>query len=362
MSGPRCRVATLAVSLVLAMMVCGEAVEGAPECPSDTPLPAEGFVRSNGIRLEYLDWGGTGPALIFIPGSGDDPHVFDDLAPAFTDRFHVIAYARRGSAESEARPPYDTETLTDDLLGLMNALKIAKASLVGWSLGGNEITAMALRHPGRVAALVYLDAGYDWHDPEYEAAFRALPQILFNTPAAATKSLGAYLAYEKAIDYTQLDDMRRIDAYLCESVVVQPDGHVRPKIPQSVMHALMDSLWTDPPREYRRVHAPALAFFAESMADLHVADRKRAAAEREWESRYMAPFRRKSISRIRRELAGVKIVLVPGAHDSFFLTSRTEIVRAMRRFLLRGAAFGASNSFGARSRPERRDGHNPAGN
>ena len=344
------------------MMVCGETVEGAPVCPSDTPLPAEGFVRSNGIRLEYLDWGGKGPALIFIPGSGDDPHVFDDLAPAFTDRFHVIAYARRGSAESEARPPYDTETLTDDLLGLMNALKIAKASLVGWSLGGNEITAMAVLHPGRVAALVYLDAGYDWHDPEYEAAFRALPQILFNTPAAATESLGAYLAYERAIDYTQLDDMRRIDAYLCDSVVVQPDGHVRPKNPQNVMHALMDSLWTDPPREYRRVRAPALAFFAESMADLHVADRKRAAAEREWESRYMAPFRRKSISRIRRELAGVKIVLVPGAHDSFFLTSRTEIVRAMRRFLLRWAAFGASDGCSARSRPERRGGHNPAGN
>jgi pimeloyl-ACP methyl ester carboxylesterase len=351
MCGLGCSVSTLVASLLLPLMMCSGVVEAAPICASETPLPAEGFVRANGIRLEYLDWGGKGPALIFIPGSGDDPHVFDDLAPAFTDRFHVIAYARRGSGDSEARPPYDTGTLSGDLLGLMGALKITKASLVGWSLGGSEITAMAVSHPRRVAALVYLDGAYDWNDPEYETAFHALPQILLSTPAAAMKSLRAYLAYEKSIDYTQVDDMRRIDVYLCDEVVVQPDGRVRPKIPEGVMHALMDSLWTDPPRHYRRVHAPALAFFAESMDDLHVADPKRVEAAREWESRYMAPFRRKSIVRVRRELTGVKIALVPGAHDSFFLTSRAQVVRVMREFLLRRAAYGSCGCCGVRCRP-----------
>ena len=111
--------------------------------------------------------------LILLHGSGDNPHVFDDLAPAFTDRFHVIAYARRGHGRSEARPPYDTATLTEDLRGLMDALGISKASLVGWSLGGNEITAMAALHPDRVDKLVYLDAAYDWADPDYKAAFQA---------------------------------------------------------------------------------------------------------------------------------------------------------------------------------------------
>ncbi len=115
--------------------------------------------------------------------------MFDDLAPAFTDRFHVIAYARRGHGRSEAKPPYDTATLTEDLRGLMDALGISKASLVGWSLGGNEITAMAALHPDRVAGLVYLDAAYDWADPDYKAAFQALPRTLFDTPAAAMKSL-----------------------------------------------------------------------------------------------------------------------------------------------------------------------------
>jgi pimeloyl-ACP methyl ester carboxylesterase len=300
----------------------------------DTSPHAQGFVQANGVRLEYLDWGGTGQVLILLHGSGDNPHVFDDLAPAFTDRFHVIAYARRGHGRSEARPPYDTATLTEDLRGLMDALKIAKANLVGWSLGGNEITAMAASHPDRVAKIVYLDGAYDWGDPDYKVAFQALPQILTDTPAAAMKSLDAYVAYEKAIDYTQLDDMRRIEAYLRESMLIRPDGSVQPRIPQAVMSALFSSVWANPPRDYRRVRAPALAIYAASMMDLHVADAERRKQASAWEQRYMAPFRVKSIARVRRELTGVQVLFVPGAHDSFFLTSRERVVKAMRRFLL----------------------------
>lgn len=299
----------------------------------DTSRHTEGFVRVNGISLEYLDWGGAGQVLILIHGSGDNPHVFDDLAPAFTDRFHVIAYARRGHGRSEAKPPYDTATLTEDLRGLMDTLNISRASLVGWSLGGNEITAMAALHPDRVAKVVYLDAGYDWADPDYNVAFHALPHSLFETPAAATKSVDAYLAYEKATDYTQLDDMRRIEAYLRESVLVRPDGSVQPRIPEDVMTALIASLWTNPPREYRRVRSPALAIYAETMMDLHVADAERSKQGTDWEQKYMAQFRVKSIDRIRRELANVQILLVPGSHDSFFLTSRAQVVKAMRQFL-----------------------------
>jgi len=306
----------------------------APATFVDTSPHTEGFIQANGIRLEYLDWGGTGQALIFLHGSGDNPHAFDDLAPAFTDRFHVIAYARRGHGRSQAAPPYDTATLTEDLRGLMDALQISKANLVGWSLGGNEITAMAASHPNRVAKLVYLDGAYDWADPDYQAAFHALPQILLDAPAAAMKSFDAYLAYEKSTDYTQLNDMRRIDAYLRESVIVRPDGSVRPRISKDVMSALLSALWTNPPRDYRRIHAPALAIFAKSMMDLHVADPQRREQEAAWERKYMAPFRLKSIARLRRELAGVQILRVPGAHDSFFLTSRAQVVKAMRRFLV----------------------------
>ena len=331
------------VVLALATWLPGPWLSAAPVTPTstnrvDTSPHKEGFAAANGITLEYLDWGGTAEALILLHGSGDNPHVFDDLAPEFTDRFHVIAYARRGHGRSEAKPPYDTATLTEDLRGLMDALRISKASLVGWSLGGNEITAMAALHPDRVAKLVYLDAAYDWADPDYRAAFQAIPQSLLDTPAAAMKSLNAYVAYEQAIDYSQLDDIRRIEAYLDESVVVRPDGSVQPRTPEDVMTALIASLWTNPPRDYRRVRSPALAIFATSMIDPHCADVQRREQGRAWEQQYMAPFRVKSIARIQRELANVQILQVPGAHDSFFLTSRARVVQAMRQFLLQATA------------------------
>ncbi len=70
------------------------------------------------------------------------------------------------------------------------------------------------------------------------------------------------------------------------------------------------------------------------MVDLHGADTQRREQGRAWEQKYMAPFRVKSIARIQRELANVQILQVPGAHDSFFLTSRAQVVKAMRQFLL----------------------------
>ena len=104
------------------------------------------------------------------------------------------------------------------------------------------------------------------------------------------------------------------------------------------MTTLIASLWTNPPRDYRRVRSPALAIFATSMIDPHGADAQRREQGRAWEQQYMAPFRVKSIARIQRELANVQILQVSGAHDSFFLTSRERVVQAMRQFLLQADA------------------------
>jgi len=53
----------------------------------DTSQHRLGMVTVNGVRVPYLDWGGSGPALVFIPGMGSTAHVFDDFAPMFVDQF-----------------------------------------------------------------------------------------------------------------------------------------------------------------------------------------------------------------------------------------------------------------------------------
>ena len=98
------------------------------------------FVTVNGVRLHYLDWGGSGEPLVLIHGLGDTPHYFDDLARAFRDRWRVVAYARRGHGRSEARSPYDADTLAEDLRQLLDRLGLDTVNLAGWSLGGRELT------------------------------------------------------------------------------------------------------------------------------------------------------------------------------------------------------------------------------
>jgi pimeloyl-ACP methyl ester carboxylesterase len=305
---------------------------GKPGAWSDPATHKSSFVMANGIRLHYLDWGGNGPVLILIHGYGDNPHYFDDLAPAFTDRFRVVAYARRGHGQSDAKGPYDTATLTEDLRGLMDGLGIAKAYLVGHSMGGNEITAMAGTHPERVGRIVYLDGGYDFADPAFVEAFKSLPPIYLGPPASALTSIDAYKAYQASVWWPGMSDPRRYEAYAREMVVIQSDGSVRPRMSESAAQALANTLLSER-RDYTKVRSPALAIYATTLFDVHNGDSAQIAQNLELEQKHLTSFRTSSIERVRRELPNAEIVNVPGTHVDFFFTSREQVVAAMRRFL-----------------------------
>lgn len=329
------RAPTLTAALALAALLSGACSGGdaGPEVAAWTdPSPhTSGSVTANGVRLHYLDWGGTGPALILIHGFGDNPHAFDDLAPAFTDRFRVLAYARRGHGRSEARPPYDMATLTEDLRQFMDSLGIERAHLVGWSMGGNELTWMAGTHPDRVGRIVYFDAGYDWGDPAVLRAFEAMP-IDFTPPAEALTSMDAFRDHHTGVWFPALPDKSRLEGYVRGLVDIQPDGSVRMLMSDSTFNIIAGQLFTER-RDYSRVRAPALSIYSETFFDVTAADSAQREMNLAWEREHFSPFRRASIERIRSELPGVEILTVPGTHADFIFTSRDEIVAAMRRFL-----------------------------
>jgi hypothetical protein len=56
------------------------------------------------VRLEVLDWGGSGPALVLLAGGGATVHQYDDLAPALAARYRVVGVTRRGHGGSSAAP------------------------------------------------------------------------------------------------------------------------------------------------------------------------------------------------------------------------------------------------------------------
>jgi non-heme chloroperoxidase len=115
------------------------------------------------VKLEVLDWGGTGRPLVLLTGLGDNAHVFDKFAPKLIDRYHVFGITRRGfGVSSKPDSGYEADRLGDDVLAVIEALKLKKPVLVAHSIGGEELSAVGSRHPEKVAGLIYLDAGYPY--------------------------------------------------------------------------------------------------------------------------------------------------------------------------------------------------------
>ncbi len=134
------------------------------------PLPGPHTARliavDTNVKLEVLDWGGAGRPVVFLTGLGNNAHIFDRFAPKFTPQYHVYGITRRGYGESSHPLPtgsnYSADRLGDDILAVLDSLKIARPVLVGHSIAGEEMSSIGSRHPDRVAGLVYLDAGYGY--------------------------------------------------------------------------------------------------------------------------------------------------------------------------------------------------------
>lgn len=119
-------------------------------------------MRVGDVSLPYLEWGGDGPPLVLLSGLGDTPHVFSAIAPRLTVQHRVLGLSRRGHGGSDTPPGgYDPQTLARDIAGLLQALDLKSVTLVGHSIAGNEMTALAAAGEPRLAGLVYLDAAYD---------------------------------------------------------------------------------------------------------------------------------------------------------------------------------------------------------
>src|SRR6185295_2993186 len=103
------------------------------------PLPHRvQFVRvEEAVQLEVLDWGGSGRPLVLLAGSGNSAHVFDDFAPKLTGFGHVYGITRRGfGASTRAESGYTDQRLADDVLQVLDSLKLVAPVLVGHSMAG----------------------------------------------------------------------------------------------------------------------------------------------------------------------------------------------------------------------------------
>jgi 3-oxoadipate enol-lactonase len=125
------------------------------------------------------DTAGDGPPLVLLhPGVGDS-RIWDLMLPRLADQFRVIRYDVRGYGRSApATAPY---RLVDDLIAVLDHLRLHRVHLVGCSMGGATAVNLALADPARVTGMVLLCpgiSGYPWPaEPELDAELERLQQV-----------------------------------------------------------------------------------------------------------------------------------------------------------------------------------------
>lgn len=322
---------SLGITLVIANPcgVCAQRRTGSRDLWRDTTHHVPGFVQvAPGVRLHYLDFGGRGPTLLFLAGLGNTAHAFDDFAPRFTDRFHVVALTRRGFGESDhPSSGYDTPRLVEDIRHAIDALHLGRVSIVGHSIAGEEMTFLAANHPEAVDKLVYLDAAYDRvaADSILQDLLPAAPDVLAPPlPAAAdTATPSAYVAFvhrTRGVNIPE-SDIRTRFAY---------DGW------DETATLAYQAIEVEHP-DYRAVRAPALAIYAvsDSVAQLEPWQRSDRAHAAGWEDVVRAGEAVEHASRdeFRDNVANGQVIEIHGGHHWIFVSDRDSVLVAVRRFL-----------------------------
>ena len=110
-------------------------------------------VKVNGIELNYVE-SGSGDPLLLIMGFGGDHLAWVFQVPAFSGKYRVISFDNRGAGQSSVPDaPYSTRMMADDAVGLLDALGVERAHVLGVSMGGMIAQEVALNHPRRVRSL-----------------------------------------------------------------------------------------------------------------------------------------------------------------------------------------------------------------
>jgi pimeloyl-ACP methyl ester carboxylesterase len=139
--------------------------------PADTPdwfLNAIAQPRSShfattddGTRIHYVCWNEQDrdkPALLFVHGYRAHTHVWDFIAPFFTDRFRVVALDLSGMGDSAWRKDYDYSIFKEDMRAVIDHAQLTPVTIIGHSFGGSRVVELAAKHPDKLRRAILVDS------------------------------------------------------------------------------------------------------------------------------------------------------------------------------------------------------------
>ena len=321
----------IAVSVLIALLAATGFVAARDDvsCVDTSPHKATFVTVAPGVRLEVLDWGGSGDPIVLLTGSGDNAHVYDEFAFQFTDRFHVIGITRRGfGRSSQPASGYDLATRGHDDIAVLDTLGIGQAIFVGHSIAGTELSRLAASYPGRVGKLVFLDAldigGGGWS----KLAQPPIAPDLSATDLSSVQRLAAAFARD--------DGYRKPLAAICNMVRRDAAGRVLGAVtPPEISGKLLAGLQ---PAVYERIHAPTLGIFNRITPPYRMpyywslGPAQQAEFDRDIGA--LATWTGGAIQRFRSKVKGSRIVEIPNTNHYVYIVAEPQVVREMRRFLL----------------------------
>ena len=155
----------IALSVLLVILLVGPFLVPVPPLEGTVPPeqladPDSRFIEVNGITVHYKMAGSGRPALVLLHGFAASTFSWREVIGPMSEWGTVVAFDRPGFGLTErplqwtGRSPYSPESQSDLTVGLMDALGIERAVLVGNSAGGTLAILTALTYPERVEALV----------------------------------------------------------------------------------------------------------------------------------------------------------------------------------------------------------------
>jgi pimeloyl-ACP methyl ester carboxylesterase len=324
------------VFLTIALALALAAAQDVPPFRDPSPHRTQFVTVASDVRLEVLDWGGTGRPLVFLAGYLT-AHAFDDIAPKLTANAHVYGITRRGLGAS-SRPPtgYTARESAEDVLHVLDALKLEKPILAGHSFGGQDLTVLGASYPDRMAGLVYLDSAEDTSlGPMTTAAGQPDPSWL---PADLRGEAQPDLSSVEAFRETQ---RRRLGMALPEAEVrllyeIRPNGTLgQYLVSKQVRDALFHGLQ---PADYARIRVPVLALFAlpapleEQLKRYRPENAEQGAAMGFRFGIALAEIARNE-NALRRGVPGARVVEVSGARTYIFLSNEADVLRELGAFI-----------------------------
>jgi pimeloyl-ACP methyl ester carboxylesterase len=295
----------------------------ATEWPLEVSSRTVRFVTvDTNVQLEVLDWGGSGRPLILLAGLGNTAHRFDRFVPKLTPNYHVYGITRRGLGASSVPPiangNYRADRLGDDVLAVMDSLKVQHAVLVGHSFSGEVLSSIGSRYPERVAGLIYLDAAYEY--AYYDSTRSALLVDMGDLQRTlAQLSLEVWLGpsrEQQALTQHMLEtSLPRMERDLREShkeMQATPDSAwLRAYQWPAVEHAILMGA-----EKYTDIKCPALAIYAVPQND--------SADAAEVQARATA---------FERGVPGARVVRLTNATHFVFISNEGDVLREMSAFI-----------------------------